>query len=679
MKQLFNFRSQNGLFILIALLLAVILYSTIFCNQETKKVSENKTALTEYASLNDSVKYVGMQVCAQCHPDQYKTFIETGMGKSFDIASRKKSAANFDHSVIFDSYSAMNYKSHWLNDSLIFTEFKIENGDTVFKRNETVNYIVGSGQHTNSHLINVNGYLYQAPMTYYTQKQKWDLPPGFEGGFNSRFNRAIGLECITCHNSYPKFVQGSENKYDSIPNGISCERCHGPGEAHVKQIQSGVMIDTSKHIDYSIVNPAKLSIEKQFDVCQRCHIQGNAVLKKGKSFFDFRPGMHLTEVMDIFMPVFEGSNQEHIMASHAERLKQSKCYLVSIEKAEAKKSAELKPFKNALTCITCHNPHVSVKVTGTGVFNNACNKCHKGGGDKLCSENKSVLKKADNNCVGCHMPKSGAVDIPHVRVTDHFIRKPVSEKEVNAIRKFVSIACINNPDACNRERGIAFINYFEKFHMGNAMLDSAKKYFSDNTHADIKINFEELIRIAYLKENWNQVAEYVKAVENPLLFLNQTSYDNADALTCYRIAQSYENISQNDKAEIYFKRAASLAPFHLEILNKYANILAKNGSPAGAKNIYEKIISENPRYESAWSNLGFIELQLNGNTNVAEKCYDTALKLNHTYEPAVLNKAGLMIYQKRFTEAMIFLQSYLKQNPESKKAREILKQLKQLH
>jgi hypothetical protein len=47
--------------------------------------------------------------------------------------------------------------------------------DTVHQRFEKVSYIVGSGQHTNSHIININGYLHQAPITFYTQKGKWDL------------------------------------------------------------------------------------------------------------------------------------------------------------------------------------------------------------------------------------------------------------------------------------------------------------------------------------------------------------------------------------------------------------------------------------------------------------------------------------------------------------------------
>jgi hypothetical protein len=223
------------------------------------------------------------------------------------------------------------------------------------------------------------------PMTFYTQKRKWDLPPGFEDGHNTHFNRKIGLECMSCHNSYPNFVLGSENKYNGVQEGINCERCHGPGSIHVAQRQTGSKIDTSKYIDYSIVNPAKLSIDRQFDICQRCHLQGNAVLKEGKSFFDFKPGMKLNDFMTVFLPKYENADDEFIMASHADRLKQSQCFIKSYESVTSTHTGEhtgssgtdkLKPYKDALTCVTCHNPHVSVRETNKEVFNEACKSCH---------------------------------------------------------------------------------------------------------------------------------------------------------------------------------------------------------------------------------------------------------------------------------------------------------------
>src|SRR5260221_13129481 len=56
-----------------------------------------------YASLNDTVQYVGMNTCRQCHQNIYDTFIHTGMGMSFDKASHEKTSARFgDKEIIHE-------------------------------------------------------------------------------------------------------------------------------------------------------------------------------------------------------------------------------------------------------------------------------------------------------------------------------------------------------------------------------------------------------------------------------------------------------------------------------------------------------------------------------------------------------------------------------------------------
>ncbi len=274
-----NLRLSNSIKYLLFCLTFVI--GVIFFSCETPEgkslTAEVKKDTLIYLNHSDSAKYVGINTCKLCHQDIYNTFIKTGMGKSFDVVSKTKSSGDFHNSVIYDKIGDFYYKAFWQNDSLKFLEYRLQGRDTIYKRLETVNYIVGSGQHTNSHIQSVNGYLNQMPMTFYTQKKKWDLPPGFEDGHNSRFMRKIGLECMSCHNNYPEFVLGSENKFTAVPEGINCERCHGPGSIHVAQRQTGSKVDTSKYIDYSIVNPAKLSIDAQFDICQRCHLQGNTI------------------------------------------------------------------------------------------------------------------------------------------------------------------------------------------------------------------------------------------------------------------------------------------------------------------------------------------------------------------------------------------------------------------
>lgn len=637
----------------------------------------NRNAEKTYASLNPETTYVGIETCKSCHADIYETFSHTGMGLSFDHATREKSSADFSaHAPVYDHFKNLWYYPFWENDSLRIMEFRIEDGDTVHQLTETINYIVGSGQHTNSHIIERNGYFFQAPLTFYTQKGKWDLPPGFENGNNSRFNRIIGLECMTCHNAYPDFVKGSENKYLKVKTGIDCERCHGPGSQHVKEKREGKLVDTSREIDYSIVNPSKLPVDLQFDVCQRCHIQGNAVLNDGKSFFDFRPGMKLSEVMNVFMPVYSGAEQEHIMASHAERLKMSRCFIETHKKINQENKSSFKPHEKNLTCITCHNPHVSVRKTDKEVFNASCKNCHNlNDSQHGCKADKASLQSESFNCVKCHMPSSGTTDIPHVRVTDHYIRIPVPESQQAKIRRFTGIVAINNPEAPDRSRGIAFINYFEKFGFESWALDSALKYFPHSGKKETEKNLEHLIHIAYLKKDFQQIADYEKMFTNLLQRFSTVSYDNRHAFTCYRIGYALENTGQVKKALAYYRQATNLAPLYPAFPLAYATALVAVGDSLTAMSVYEAVLKEQPFNVRALSNLGFLKLTIQGDAETAEKFYREAIKYDPDYLQAHYNLAGLLIYLNRNREAIELLKQMVKRFPEQQKARQILQSL----
>lgn len=653
-----------------------------------------------YLNHSDSAKYVGINTCKLCHQDIYNTYIKTGMGKSFDIASKNKSSGNYHNSVIYDKVGNFYYKAFWQNDSLRFLEYRLQGKDTIYKRLETVNYIVGSGQHTNSHIQSVNGYLNQMPMTFYTQKQKWDLPPGFEDGHNSRFMRKIGLECMSCHNNYPEFVLGSENKYTAVPEGISCERCHGPGSIHVAERQTRSKIDTSKYIDYSIVNPAKLSIDAQFDICQRCHLQGNTILKEGKSFYDFKPGMKLSDYMTVFLPKYKNADDEFIMASHADRLKQSACFIKSKEKVASRTSAtdNLKPYKDAMTCVTCHNPHVSVRGTNPNVFNDACNNCHykktkgtegtenpstplrvtgKIGSELLCSK-KGITKIT--NCVSCHMPKSGSIDIPHVTVHDHYIRKPLTNIDKKGIKEFVGLYAINEKNPSTITKARAYLNQYEKFENKAHYLDSAGFYLKDKTEADLKSNFEPLIQLYFIKNDYTKIINYTNKLSDQTILntlLIKKTYSNDHAWTSYRIGEAFYNIGDIQRAINYYKKAVDLAPYVLDFKNKYATALASKGLILNAEKEFMEILKENPKHVSALTNLGFIKLS-QGKLYEAEELYDKALKLDPDYEALLLNVAGLYAFKKDYKQAEQYLTRVLKKNPANLKAKEALIQLKKM-
>ena len=634
--------------IFLTLLLISLTLPGFFCTSSTAPANADAPHSDWKNVYDTSVRYVGMETCRSCHNDIYNTYIQTGMGQSFGHATRQKSAADFGHNPIYDKDLDFYYLPFWQNDSLHIKEYRLEGTDTVHKRVQKIDYIIGSGQHTNSHIFGVNGYLFQAPITFYTQKRQWDLAPGFEAGGNNRFSRIIESECMTCHNGLPDFVPASQNKYISLKTGIDCERCHGPGSLHVADKQAGIIVDTSKTPDYTIVNPRRLSTELQNNVCQRCHLQGIAVLNDGKSFFDFRPGMKLSEVMNVFMPQYEGAEDKMIMASHVERMKKSPCYLNS----------------GKLSCITCHNPHVSVKFTPRSQYLNACQSCHGGPKQVHCSEDMAVRATKNDDCVTCHMPHNGSIDIPHVAVTDHFIRKvPVSNLEQSKIRAFLGLKSFNNDNVDAITTARAYMEFFEKFNPNKGLLDSALFYLSKqaNEEATTKQN-RDYIRAYFLLNDYQKVVEYAAKL-NPA--------DLTDAWAAYRIGESYYQLGQLDRALPWYKRSTELQKYALDFQSKYGTCLLALNRPNEALGVFEFVLSENPNHIAANTNLGFLYMQ-QGQNSMAYQYMQKAYLLDPDYEQNLINLAVWYHNNQQDHLAKKLLQHTIKKHPNNQQARAML-------
>ncbi len=629
----------------------------IFCNS-----NESTTIESKYLNHNDSVKYVGMQQCRACHADIYNSFIETGMGKSFDLATPQKSSADFTkHHVVYDKFKNMYYHPYWKNNTMYIIEFRLEEKDTIYKRTEKVDYIIGSGQHTNSHLMNVNGYIYQLPLTWYAQLQKWDLPPGFENGSNSRFSRTIEFECMSCHNAFPSVTDFTANKFVNIPNGIDCERCHGPGEAHLKDKIAGNLVDTAHEIDYTIVNPKKLPWERQIDVCQRCHLQGNSILKEGKTFKDFKPGMVLSDFWEVYMPKYKGQNDEFIMASHAQRLQLSKCF---IESNKQNKTSG-KNFETLnLTCITCHNPHVSVKKTGTQIFNNACIKCHSSNTQTVCAETEKNRMVKQNDCSSCHMPRSGTIDIPHVSVHDHWIKKPTKKYEIDKIKEFAGLYCINNSTTTDLSKTKALINYVEKFNGDKIALLQANDLIKNNKEMDW---LAAQIQMYFLQNDFESIV-------NKASFINVNEQTNA--WLCYRVGQAF--LSKNDfvRAELFFEKAVSLSPQSIDFIDKLAQAKIMLNKLDEAISLLNNNLKTNNKQEGSYVNLGFAYLKQN-NIALAKNNYNKALALNPDNEQALLNLAAVYNIENNKVESLKLLKRILVINPKNEEVKQLMGKLLQ--
>jgi hypothetical protein len=250
-----------------------------------------------------------------------------------------------------------------------------------------MDWAVGSGREGKSYLLQVGGALFQSPLSWYSRRGVWDRSPGFAADKTLDFERPVTADCLFCHAGRAAPVAGSVNRYaeaDPIPEpAITCARCHGPGEAHVRDARRG-----------NIVNPVKLGPAQRDSVCEQCHLSGAARIPlPGKTFEAFRPGMALEEVFSVYLPVTAGQFK---VVSHAEQLALSRCATAS---------------EGKMWCGSCHDAHRE-PADATRWYGARCASCHQ------------QLRPHGDDCAGCHMPRTAAHDGGHTAFTDHRIRKP---------------------------------------------------------------------------------------------------------------------------------------------------------------------------------------------------------------------------------------------------------------
>src|SRR5262249_43275634 len=139
----------------------------------------------------------------------------------------------------------------------------------------------------------------------------------------------------------------NQYKPDSLLLGISCERCHGPGGQHVEAV-------TAKKSAASMVNPAKLTRDRQIEVCAQCHGGRRAPLTDP---FSYVPG----EPLDKYYRRDASSSPltPDVHGNQVALLQMSRCYL----------------FSQNLSCSTCHDVHQTKR--DPVALSERCLQCHR--------------------------------------------------------------------------------------------------------------------------------------------------------------------------------------------------------------------------------------------------------------------------------------------------------------
>lgn len=352
----------------------------------------------------------GVEACEDCHPEIVESYLTTGMGRSLYHPKKAQIIENFEPkaATIKHAHTGLEYQAYVDDEGRWWQEERLPGTDYV--RRMEVAYVVGSGNHTRSYLGWAGDQMVEMPLTWYAHRKIWDMSPGYERPETLRFTRWVRPECMFCHNDISPTVRGAPAAYEMpLPEGISCVRCHGDATAHIASREAGQEPPAGEP-DPTIVNPKHLTPDHQLQICQQCHLQGEArVMAPGKTFHEYSPERPLEEFMSIFEAARAGGGAFSI-ASHGHRMSLSAC---------AQGSAK---SDKPLVCTTCHDPH---KPASTSSHREACLTCHT---PKDCGDAHGSA--ADANCAGCHMRKGGTSDIPHVHFTDHFIRKrPTADED----------------------------------------------------------------------------------------------------------------------------------------------------------------------------------------------------------------------------------------------------------
>ena len=380
-----------------------------------------------FENIRPEVRYVGDAKCAECHEIIAEKFRHHPMGRSLVAAGDLAKELSFDAQA-HNPFKGLGteFRLERKDGQLIYRQSaRDENGELVYDATTPIDYALGSGTHGYSYLTNRDGFVFQAPVSWFTQKHIWDVSPGYPREWRS--GRPVPSECLFCHSNMVHPLDGYSNRYDQpIFDGlnIGCERCHGPGERHVAKQSKN---DAQAGEDFTIVNPRHLDSELRESICHQCHITGQArVVPRGRGFQDFRPGLPLEQFRSILVLAKEPGTQRNAV-DQVEQMHQCECFAKSVEDPEH--------GKYKLGCISCHDPHEHVASDQrVQHYRRACLQCHQQHGCSVPEEKRRQTVKEDS-CIDCHMPRYASQDIPHTASTNHRIVKRPGNVETETIPK----------------------------------------------------------------------------------------------------------------------------------------------------------------------------------------------------------------------------------------------------
>jgi predicted CXXCH cytochrome family protein len=504
------------------------------------------------------VKYLGDQACARCHPTISQTYHRHPMAQSFAPIEMTS-----DRSAVPDDFERDGFRfliKRQDGKTLHVASRLDAKGKAGYQSEGPISFVVGAGIRGRSYLIDRQGYLFQSPISWYAERQVWDLSPHL-GGSLTQLYRPVHPLCLYCHADRVDYVEGSGNHYRGsffTGQGIGCERCHGPGQLHAERHKQDMPVPVA---DEGIVNPGRLSPELREAVCQQCHLQGLVrIVRRGRQLSEYRPGLPLGDFWSIFVKPAVWDQQKKF-SSEVDQMYASRCFRES---------------RGRLGCISCHDPHETpTKEQKAKYFRDRCLSCHQ---ENACSfpAQERYKHSPGDSCIECHM-RSRPSSLPHMASADHRIPR--------------------QPEAADQDQSVTSSQWLTELQRSpeSALVLFPQSQSPDefNQRSELTRDFGlALIDLASLKVP-NSVRRRLAEHALPLLSSNLESWpDDVPA----RQGQGYAFWLLDRKAEalVAFEKALGAAPKREEVLVYAASVAVQSGQTDSAIKLWRRALDVNP-------------------------------------------------------------------------------------
>ena len=645
------------------IIVVTVLAGLIYFVRRPAGTPPNETAETTIAKN----EYVDPAVCADCHPNIAETYLRTGMGRSFSRPTTSNTVGDATKPVTFyhkpsDSYF-MNVER---NGKFFQRRYQIGfDGRETNSIEKEIHFVMGSGNHARAYLHRTSrNTLVELPLGWYSEKGgSWAMSPGYDRRDHPGFTRALTDGCMFCHNGIPEIQTGNASRVEPvfsghIPEGIDCQRCHGPGGEHVKMAETGTV--AVEDIRKAIVNPAKLTSDRQMEVCMQCHLQTtsfrlpNAIVRFDREPFAYRPGEPLSNfILHFDHAPGTGREDKFEIAGAVYRLRRSACF----QKSEG-----------ALQCTTCHNPHdIPRGEEAKSHYTSVCRGCHDTAVKQLVDAGKHPRS---DDCINCHMPKRRTDDVVHAVMTDHLIqrRKPARdllapmaerhETEQSAYHgEVVAYYPQTLPEGPDRDLYLAVAQVSHKTNLTQGV---------QQLSAAIEKNRPERMEFyLQLADAYKDSGQVDKALP---LYQEAVKRSPQSSLALQRLGFSLRSSGQLDRAAEILKRALAVDQRDAASWHQLGLIYLAQGSRSDAQTSFEKAADLDHDLSETHNSLGGLFLE-SGNFSRAETAFREAIRIMPDYAEAHSNLASTLASTNRLLEARYHFETAIRLKPEYAAAR----------